>query len=621
MKATRDERALGLRRVVCEHAIACGGCELIGLTYGEQLSRKLTIVTEALARFTELDAVAIEPVVPTHTLEGYRTRAKLVTGPNGSLGLYAHGTHEPLDLPRCRVLSPAIAEAAATLRARMQHNARNDGATREPAMTAVADGGALLAVDLRAVQPPSTEDANTQSAAILHAQLLITLIVSDERIDEFAAREACERLLHDKIATSAAVSFHDTHTAQLLGHSTQVLAGPSHLRDLVAMGPTWQLAAPGAFVQAHREGAANAYALVSEGLGDVSRARVLELYAGAGAIGLTLAAQGAEVTLVESFPPAIAAAREAAIGQGLTRVRAVVADTKRFVEQALAEQKRYDIVVINPPRRGVDREAIVAIAALAPIRVAYISCDPETLARDLATFASHGYLVCGEVMPVDMIPLTEQVECVVILERVRTTPARVLQRTERWAVLEGPSGVRALARDMVRTWDGWQGAVPIAGAEGDESGLLLVAQSQAAGDSLGEITIEATAYVRGVSRDKGLVRTPEGTVRYRRRAIEGGHSEVALTLIGVTTREARRQLTRLEHPVLGDQPHGHKPTNAFAREKLGLDRTALHVRTIAAAGSAKAQANRWQSEMSPGELALLVSRLRARSKPVRSDTE
>src|SRR5271166_6318431 len=136
--------------VECDHAERCAGCPAIGAPYGEQLTRKAQRMSRATARYPGLASVAVEPALGAQPVVGYRTRAKLMVAPGGRVGLYAKGGgHEVVDIPRCRVLAPALVNVADAIR-RLVREAEMRGE-----MLASSDGpppGALRAVDLREVQ-------------------------------------------------------------------------------------------------------------------------------------------------------------------------------------------------------------------------------------------------------------------------------------------------------------------------------------------------------------------------------------------------------------------------------------------------------------------------------------
>jgi 23S rRNA (uracil1939-C5)-methyltransferase len=306
----------------CEHSVRCGGCPAISLSYEDQLEKKHAAVQSAFALFTELAHVRIEPVQAARPITQYRTRAKWVTGKHGALGLFSLGTHEVQDLPQCKVIAPAIARGALALRSLISQLDRN------PALVTVADGGALYAVDLRELVQ---RDASTK--------LLVTLVVLSSRCTIEQAREACSRLVNEGIAKSAAASWHDGRNVQMLGENPRIYAGDPEPTDVLVQGKLWQLVSPGSFVQTHRNTAAAIHDLIVRELSHTQRAqiptRVLELYAGSGALGLKLAASGMHVRCVESFAPAVAQIDRAARLQGLKSISAIAQDAAARTRQSI----------------------------------------------------------------------------------------------------------------------------------------------------------------------------------------------------------------------------------------------------------------------------------------------
>ena len=354
------------QRVDCEHADRCGGCPLLDRTYEEQLARKHARVREAMGRYPSL-ALAVAPVAAADPVVGYRTRAKLMVGPDGALGLFAKGGgHEVVDGPGCRVLAPVLAAAASVIRARARAAAASGGP-----LAPFEAGGSLRAVDLREVR----------EAGAASARVLVTLVVDRARAPELATlREAARHLMAAVPAVAGvAANFHHGTAPQVLGSETVPLAGATRAPDRV--GASLHFATFGSFVQAHRGQTARVHAMVAEA---ARRGRVLDLYGGSGAIGLALAAGGARVTLVESFAPAVEQARAAARAQDL-ELEAICADAAEALGRVAGP---VDAIVVNPPRRGTSPRVRVAIAKAHPAAIAYVSCDPSTLARDLATWRS-----------------------------------------------------------------------------------------------------------------------------------------------------------------------------------------------------------------------------------------
>ncbi len=541
-------------------------------------------MVEALARYAALDDVATEPVVPASPITGYRTRAKLIAGPGGALGLYARGGgHHVVDIPGCRVLAPALARVAAVLRVQIAAAGRDGGAL---APLDSNGHGSLRAVDLREVLDGAGP-----------SRVLVTFVFQRGRS---AGREALEAIGADLIRSvpeviGVAANFHDKEGPQILGSETVRLAGAATAPDRI--GPSRHLATYGSFVQAHRGQAARIHEQIAEAVRRTGPApRVLDLYGGSGAIALGLAAAGASVVLVESFAPAVAQAHAAAGDQGLA-LRADCADAGRRVQELAQKPEHFDAVVLNPPRRGASPAVRYGIARLAPATIIYVSCDPETLARDLDHLARLGYGTSA-VRPFDMIPLSEEVETVAVLTRGPLPPPRVAYEDGDVLIVEkgphepitaqGEFSTCLMAR--VRTIPGAERAVPVNRLETETSGLTVFVREAdqmpawtralAAPSGLSEHVVA----VRGVIRAKGAVtrpirdrgRTYPARTRYRRVAVFSGHSLVRVTAEPGRVHQIRRHMAAIGHPVLGDEKYGDAPTNRHFAEKYGLDRSFLH---------------------------------------------
>jgi 23S rRNA (uracil1939-C5)-methyltransferase len=430
----------------------------------------------------------------------------------------------------------------------------------------------------------------------------VTFVVQRERVSSLAP---LERAAHDLMnalpeVAGVAVNFHEGDAPQVLGAETQTLAGASSAAD--RLGASVHFATFGSFVQAHRGQAARVHALVAEEIGlarartEGRRLRVLDLYGGSGAIALGLAAAGASVRLVESFAPAVAQVRAAAESQSLD-VQAECADVAAALRALVAERARFDAVIINPPRRGTSPTAREWLARLQPPIIAYVSCDPETLARDLDHFARLGY-AATTLRPLDMIPLTDEVETVAVMRRAGTPLPRVLHEDAELLIVDKgahepttPQGEYAgslLAR--VRRIPGAEEAVPLHRLDVGTSGLVMFARRPELVAKWQRVLAAATtrkiyvAAVRGMTPSKGAITRDlreDGKVyaartRYRRLAVASGHSVLRVVPEQGRTHQIRRHLAAIGHPVLGDERYGHATTNRYFEEKNGLDRTFLH---------------------------------------------
>jgi 23S rRNA (uracil1939-C5)-methyltransferase len=182
------------------------------------------------------------------------------------------------------------------------------------------------------------------------------------------------------------------------------------------IGEVEVLISPRSFLQVNNEAAALLYHAVLERAGLDGKQTVLDLYCGIGGIALTLAPHAKRVVGFELNPEAVADARRNARLNQRRNCRFEAGDVRELLADLAEDDERVDLVVLNPPRKGCEREVLQQVAGLAPQRIIYVSCSPQTLARDLDILSGLGY-DCREVQPVDMFPQTPHVENVALLER------------------------------------------------------------------------------------------------------------------------------------------------------------------------------------------------------------
>jgi 23S rRNA (uracil1939-C5)-methyltransferase len=522
---------------VCPHAAECPGCPLLDMAYPAQLAHKTEHVRAALSCYAELAALKVQPCAEASRPLGYRSRAKWVSD-GAALGLFARGSHRVIDVPQCRVVDPMVAEASARLR---------------ELLTAA----------------PWIEGADI---AHVGEQLLITLIVAHSAraadIEAVAARFA------DALPTLAGLAYarRESGAVQLLTAGHQLLRGRAELALKAEAGAPYHYVAFGAFLQAHADTARSINAHLTAAtlaLRDTKLApRVLELYAGSGALALALAARGLAVTAVESYAPACERIERAAREQQLSlTVECGDAEARAL---ALAKAgRRFDVVLVNPPRRGLTPRVREAIAALQPARVGYVSCKPETLGRDLAHFARLG-LHAAEAQPFDMIPQTEQVETLVWLAQGPRPPLEILRREATWTALHKPAHQAWKTHEQraelhARLADlGGEHALMEAP---DSSGVALLC---APGRAPTVTRRSFQVLVKGVTRQRGKA----AGLRYARERVVGGHS--LLRVDAVDESALRQTLRRFGHPVLGDAPMDRASAKYFWL-RHGLDRPFLHL--------------------------------------------
>lgn len=385
------------REPVCPGFGRCGGCAIQHLAYEAQLEWKRARVIRAFAAQPALRGAPVGAAVASPRVLGYRNNAKLVAaraapGRAAILGGYAPRTHDVVDLVGCRVVEPALDAAAADLRA--------------------------LLDDLNVEIYDERKLAGRVRYAVLrsnHAgEVLCTLVVARPLPN---GEELAERLRAARPAVIGVVEHENRTRGNAIfaaGGAERVLSGEPALEDRLTVGTqTIQVRlTAGAFFQANREVAGLAYTALAEALDVRPTERVVDAYSGVGGIGLALAGRAAEAIGIESHAGAVQNAAEAAARNGVRNARFMAGDAAAV----LATLDRVEVVVVNPPRRGCAPEVLDQIARLSPRAVGYLSCDPDTLARDLAVLAGHGYRPDG-VTPFDMLPHTPHVETLAVLTR------------------------------------------------------------------------------------------------------------------------------------------------------------------------------------------------------------
>jgi 23S rRNA (uracil1939-C5)-methyltransferase len=400
----------GRQQAPCAVFGRCGGCQWQTLAYDDQVAWKTRIVAEALQRLGGIDPEGVlRPCLPSPSPWAYRNKVHwAVSKEKGKwrVGLYEPRSHVVVDAPSCgiqddvnnRVLQ-ALRELLALFDFPLYDEAKGTGWLR----SAFAKRG------------------HRTDELMLG---LVTRTADFPEAERFVA-EARKRLPE---LTTIVQNVHGKGGNKLLGPETLARFGPGVIRERVAYGPagqalTFAISAQSFFqvnaaaIELLYDQAARACGLPPEGPAGPAPT-VIDAYSGTGSIALFLAARGAaDVLGIEIVADATrdAAANAAANGLG-TRARFETGAVEAVLPALAAQGDRPDVIVLDPPRKGCEPEVLAAVAAMAPARLAYVSCNPATLARDLKILAGLGYAV-RRVQPVDMFPQTSHVECVARLER------------------------------------------------------------------------------------------------------------------------------------------------------------------------------------------------------------
>lgn len=381
----------------CPVSGKCGGCTYRHISYEAELEAKYQRVSDALKRIGGLE-ITPEPIIGADTPERYRNKAQLPIGQNTKgelqMGFFAPHSHRIVDNRGC-LLQPEVFDKAAEL-VRRWVTENNISIYNES-----AHKGLLRHLYLRWAEATD--------------EVMVCLVINGDTLPK---AEELTALLKNEIAPlkSVVININKAKTNVILGEECRTIRGSDHITDILC-GLKFKIS-PLSFYQVNRTQAEKLYMKAAEYANLTGSETVLDLYCGAGTIGLSMAAKAREIIGVEIVEQAVSDAIENARINNITNARFICKDAAAAALELQKEGIRPHIVVIDPPRKGCDKALIDTIAQMNPDRVVYVSCDPATLARDLAIFAEKGYPTLTAT-PLDMFPRTPHVECVVLMSRIK----------------------------------------------------------------------------------------------------------------------------------------------------------------------------------------------------------
>ena len=370
----------------------CGGCSWRHVAYEAELRYKWQRVTDALQRIGGI-GIEPEPVVGCAAPDRYRNKAQypVQQGPHRlAIGFYAPHSHRIVEQRDC-LLQPAIFRVILDIVAKwakMAGMSAYDETTGE---------GLLRHIYIRQAQATG--------------ETMVCLVCTSGKLPKTHGLIEAMRAGVPGLA-SLVININREDTNVVLGETGFTLWGADYITDELC-GLRLRLS-PHSFYQVNSPQTERLYQLAGEMAGLTGNETVLDLYCGTGTIGLTMADRAGRVIGVETVAQAVEDARRNAEDNGIGNASFLCGDAALAAAQLRAEGVRPDVVVIDPPRKGCAPELVGTIAEMAPQRVVYVSCDPATLARDLADFQSAGYQPC-RIVPVDMFPRTTHVETVALL--------------------------------------------------------------------------------------------------------------------------------------------------------------------------------------------------------------
>ncbi len=371
----------------CPYYTQCGGCQTRHMDYEAELAFKAAKVRDALARIGGADPGELV-IHASARSERCRNKVQFPAAPGPKLGYYQTRTHAVTDVSDC-LLAPAVcAPIQQAVKGWMTEN-------NVPAYDERAHKGLVRHLYVR-----------TNAAG----EALVCLLANGRSLPNESGLVDALRAAAPGL-TGVILGVNTRKSNVILGEHYRTLWGRDFLMDSLC-GLQFKLSIP-SFFQVNRPQAEVLYGLAGEYAALTGTETVLDLYCGTGTIGLTLADKAREVIGVEVVAPAVEDARENAARNGVANARYLCADAGEAAAQLAREGVRPDVVIVDPPRKGLSPEVVEVLRTMAPGRIVYVSCDPATLARDIKALRPDYRLEKAEA--VDMFPRTVHVETVALL--------------------------------------------------------------------------------------------------------------------------------------------------------------------------------------------------------------
>lgn len=372
----------------------CGGCQLQNMTYPEQLRWKQGRVERLLGRYH-----AVSPILGMKNPLHYRNKVQAAFAMDRNRrilsGVYQSSTHRVVQVDSCMTEDRKADEIIVSIR------------------------GLLPSFKLL----PYNEDSGQGflrhvlvKRGFTSGQIMVVLVTATPVFPAKNRFVEALRKLHPEI-TTILMNVNPYRTSLVLGDSERTLFGPGYIEDTLC-GCVFRISAK-SFYQINPVQTEILYGKAVEFAGLTGKETVIDAYCGIGTIGLIASRSAGDVIGVEVNRDAVRDAIANSKRNGIKNAWFHNADAGEFMTGMAAEGKTADVVFMDPPRAGSDEKFLTALVTLGPKRVVYISCNPETQARDLAFLTKEGYRV-QEIQPVDMFPFTNHVEVVVSMCRKDT---------------------------------------------------------------------------------------------------------------------------------------------------------------------------------------------------------
>lgn len=377
----------------CPLYAQCGGCQLMHLDYMAQLRAKRQQVIDAITRIGKQRDVDVLPTLGAATPWNYRNKMQFPVGREKGktvIGCFAQGSHAIIDTTDCRIQAQgnnaivnAVRDVVEKLNISVYNEDRHTGVLRHVMGRVGLDGDMVVLV--------------TATEKLPHERELVKLLRA--------------RLPH---VVSIQQNIQTYHNNVILGRETKLLWGRPTIKDRI--GRLQFHISPRSFFQVNTAQAEVLYSKALEFANLTGEETVIDAYCGTGTITLFLAQKAREVYGIEIVKPAIQDARKNARDNNVKNATFLVGDATDVMPRLYHQGIRADVVVVDPPRAGCTPVVLQTFSHMHPARIVYVSCNPASLARDLAILDELGYQA-EKIQPVDMFSMTAHVESVALIRR------------------------------------------------------------------------------------------------------------------------------------------------------------------------------------------------------------
>ena len=377
----------------CPVAKLCGGCDFWHIDYEEETRLKSERVRNCLNRLGGENLQSV-PILAAPTCHGYRNKAQYPVAAKKNrayAGFFKAGTHEVVENERCLILPEETDQVKSVV---MDYVNRNHVSVYDE----VAHQGLLRHIYVR--------------RGAVSKQILVCLVINGRSIPK--AHELVARLKKIPGFTTLVLSINTKKGNAVLGDEFLTIHGPGYIEDTLC-GLNFRLS-PRSFYQVNHHQAQRLYEAAISQAEITKNDTVLDLYCGVGTITLAMASAAGKVIGVEVIPQAVEDAKDNAMRNGIENAEFFCGDAGQAALELERKGIQADVVIVDPPRKGLNADTIEALARFAPRRIVYVSCDPATLGRDVALLKERGYAV-KNAMAADLFPRCSHVESIVCMVR------------------------------------------------------------------------------------------------------------------------------------------------------------------------------------------------------------